>query len=165
MAALVKVAHRGNPSTRSVDASCGTYARADVFLLSADHKLLRASPEPNSGATVQLICVLHAVVYARVASMRDPRLDSASPWIPIATQAELATSARHVVGLRSWRTGQHQSVLIYRQDPIPSTIEASDDVQQRAARWYSIANECPHLGLPLEGPSLLLRLAFGKFAC
>ncbi|GAA5971293.1 hypothetical protein JCM8115_005497 [Rhodotorula mucilaginosa] len=83
--------------------------------------------------------------------MRDPRLDSASPWIPIATQAELAASARHVVGFRSWRTGQHQSVLIYRQDPLPSTIEASDDAQQREERWFSIVNECPHLGLPLEG--------------
>ncbi|KWU46559.1 DUF455-domain-containing protein [Rhodotorula sp. JG-1b] len=83
--------------------------------------------------------------------MRDPRLDSASSWIPIATQADLATSARHVVGLRSWRTGQHQSVLIYRQDPLPSTIEASEGVQQSGTRWFSIVNECPHLGLPLEG--------------
>ncbi|GAA5881982.1 hypothetical protein JCM3774_002561 [Rhodotorula dairenensis] len=82
--------------------------------------------------------------------MRDPGLHDPR-WILVARNAELAASARHVVGLRSWRTGEHQSILIYRQDPLPGRLGDSVNGAQSEARWFSIVNECPHLGLPLEG--------------
>lgn len=63
----------------------------------------------------------------------------------VAPVADLADSARHVVALRSWRSpAQHDSILVYRRDPPPGAPGAQ-------AGYYSIANECPHLGLPLEG--------------
>ncbi|BGP37938.1 hypothetical protein JCM10450v2_001875 [Rhodotorula kratochvilovae] len=66
------------------------------------------------------------------------------PMIFISPVDELSDSARHVVSLRSWQTPSlHDQVLIYRRDPPPGSDEP--------AVWYSIANECPHLGLPLEG--------------
>ncbi|KPV75879.1 uncharacterized protein RHOBADRAFT_13884 [Rhodotorula graminis WP1] len=62
----------------------------------------------------------------------------------VAPVADLADSARHVVALRSWRNpSQHDSVLVYRRDPHPGALNAQPE-------FYSIANECPHLGLPLE---------------
>ncbi|GAA5845746.1 hypothetical protein JCM9279_006093 [Rhodotorula babjevae] len=67
------------------------------------------------------------------------------PMIYVAPVADLADSARHVVALRSWRTpSSHDSVLVYRRDPPPGEADPQ-------AEYYSIANECPHLGLPLEG--------------
>ncbi|GAA5945860.1 hypothetical protein JCM3775_001910 [Rhodotorula graminis] len=67
------------------------------------------------------------------------------PMIFVAPVADLADSARHVVALRSWRNpSQHDSVLVYRRDPHPGALNAQPE-------FYSIANECPHLGLPLEG--------------
>ncbi|GAA5996202.1 uncharacterized protein JCM10292_007457 [Rhodotorula paludigena] len=69
--------------------------------------------------------------------------------IPLAHVDDLSASHRHVVALRSWRTpSSHDSILIYRRDGRPGDSSAGDTVQQE---WYSIANECPHLGLPLEG--------------
>ncbi|GAA5978129.1 hypothetical protein JCM10908_004239 [Rhodotorula pacifica] len=82
--------------------------------------------------------------------MRDPRLGESPPWILVAKEADLASSARHVVGLRSWRTGEHQSILIYRQEPLPERLGKLDE-GEGGTRWFSIVNECPHLGLPLEG--------------
>ncbi|GAA5894073.1 hypothetical protein JCM8208_002341 [Rhodotorula glutinis] len=69
----------------------------------------------------------------------------APPMIFVAPVADLADSARHVVALRSWRSpAQHDSILVYRRDPPPGSTDAH-------AEYFSIANECPHLGLPLEG--------------
>ncbi|BGO89592.1 hypothetical protein NBRC10512v2_001548 [Rhodotorula toruloides] len=58
--------------------------------------------------------------------------------------AKLQDSHRWVVTLRSWtRPELHLSLLIYRQPRPPGAISGVE-------KWYSIANECPHLGLPLE---------------
>ncbi|TNY19804.1 hypothetical protein DMC30DRAFT_417552 [Rhodotorula diobovata] len=66
------------------------------------------------------------------------------PMIYVAPVADLQESARHVVALRSWRTpSNHDSILVYRRDPPPNSAHSPS--------WFSIANECPHLGLPLEG--------------
>ncbi|GAA6009025.1 hypothetical protein JCM10207_004069 [Rhodosporidiobolus poonsookiae] len=59
---------------------------------------------------------------------------------PLAT----LTQHRYVVHLRSWtRPDQHRSILLYRS-PVPIGTPA------HLQKWYSINNECEHLGLPLE---------------
>ncbi|GAA6037094.1 hypothetical protein JCM8097_008727 [Rhodosporidiobolus ruineniae] len=65
--------------------------------------------------------------------------------IQLGVLSALQDSHRYVVSLRSWNNpANHSSILIYRPPVPPGTPET-------AQRWYSIANECPHLGLPLEG--------------
>ncbi|BGP53877.1 hypothetical protein JCM8202_006070 [Rhodotorula sphaerocarpa] len=80
-----------------------------------------------------------------------PGRTATPPLILLAREQDLAESRRFVVGLRSWRSGNHESLLLYRQDPLPPTLTGATDGPSVRARWYSIANECPHLGLPLEG--------------
>lgn len=65
--------------------------------------------------------------------------------IQLGVLSALQDSHRYVVALRSWTNpADHSSILIYRPPVPPGTPDT-------AQRWYSIANECPHLGLPLEG--------------
>ncbi|GAA5885462.1 hypothetical protein JCM6882_009628 [Rhodosporidiobolus microsporus] len=64
--------------------------------------------------------------------------------IYIAQSDALNQSHRHVVSLRSWSNpANHSSVLLYRSPDVPGEPE-------RRQKYYSIVNECPHLGLPLE---------------
>ncbi|GAA6012423.1 hypothetical protein JCM11491_004328 [Sporobolomyces phaffii] len=62
--------------------------------------------------------------------------------VPVGKVSDFQQSHRYVLSFRSWTTpANHEQVLIYRAAQSPAL---GDD------RWYSIANECPHLGLPLE---------------
>ncbi|GAA5920239.1 hypothetical protein JCM1841_000436 [Sporobolomyces salmonicolor] len=57
--------------------------------------------------------------------------------VPLGLVSDFQQSHRYVVSFRNWLNPvEHSQLLIYRQD----------DNQ----RWYGIANECPHLSLPLE---------------
>ncbi|GAA6062262.1 hypothetical protein JCM10212_001776 [Sporobolomyces blumeae] len=65
--------------------------------------------------------------------------------VPVGTASDFRQSHRWVLSFRSWRHPAHHSqILIYRSPESPSSSTPPND------RWYSIANECPHLGLPLE---------------
>lgn len=112
--------------------------------------------------TQRLVCdlALGQQLLSSGTNMRDPALGPG--WILVGAQLELASSHRHVVGLRSWRTGEHESLLIYRQDPLPSSISL-DEAPRERARYYALVNECPHMGLPLEGA--LLRLFTDLLRC
>ncbi|GAA5875313.1 hypothetical protein JCM16303_000580 [Sporobolomyces ruberrimus] len=62
--------------------------------------------------------------------------------VPVGKLSDFQQSHRYVLSFRSWtRPAEHTQILIYRAEESPS---GDND------RWYSIANECPHLGLPLE---------------
>lgn len=61
--------------------------------------------------------------------------------VPIGNLSEFQQSHRYVLSFRSWtHPSQHTQLLIYRSKDSPTSKD----------NWYSIANECPHLGLPLE---------------
>ncbi|GAA5968217.1 hypothetical protein JCM11641_003775 [Rhodosporidiobolus odoratus] len=70
------------------------------------------------------------------------------PLIRTAHAKDLQSSHRHVVSLRNFNSPQqHSSILIYRSPTPPGADNGQPSVAQR---WYGIANECEHLGLPLE---------------
>jgi len=61
--------------------------------------------------------------------------------VPIGNLTDFRQSHRYVLSFRSWtHPSQHTQLLIYRTRDSPTSKD----------KWYSIANECPHLGLPLE---------------
>ncbi|BGP13868.1 hypothetical protein JCM10213_002506 [Rhodosporidiobolus nylandii] len=64
--------------------------------------------------------------------------------IQIGLSSTLQSSHRHVVSLRNFANPvEHSSLLVYRSPTPPGEEHARQ-------RWYSIANECEHMGLPLE---------------
>ncbi|GAA5996598.1 hypothetical protein JCM5350_006757 [Sporobolomyces pararoseus] len=70
--------------------------------------------------------------------------------VPIGKIADFQQSHRYVLSFRSWtKPAEHQQILIYRSgEGIPRT--GDDESPKENFSWFSISNECPHLGLPLE---------------
>ena len=67
--------------------------------------------------------------------------------VPIGKIADFQQSHRYVLSFRSWtKPAEHHQILISRSgEGMPRT---DDDTE--SPKWFSISNDCPHLGLPLE---------------
>lgn len=67
---------------------------------------------------------------------------------PAGPLSAFESSHRFVLSYRSYRDPSlHSTILIYRHAELPLDEEEGEGRNQS---WFGIANECPHLGAPLE---------------
>lgn len=77
---------------------------------------------------------------------------------PAGPLSAFESSHRFVLSYRSYRDPSlHSTTLIYRHAEIPVEVTDEEDGGEVRNLWFGIANECPHLGAPLERESPKVR--------